>query len=688
MARRNFIIPLTVLTVIIAASIFAQSLPADTTRIDTTLAVDTSAIDTLSDTIITDSALLIDSLAADSLTDAERAQRLFEERREQLAAEQAEKKRLPRLSYFDSAATCFLPARSDLKPLADRSFVQGAGDYLRLHPSFFTVDYLETPGRNTAQPFGLTGSRLNVLLDGQALAPFEHAAEPDGLMDLNDIPTAVNEHVWVVPGPLGVLLGGESAVATLYTRPADRPVDDYSAHSAFLLDKGQLGYSYARARYSKRFTSGRLVDLSVGYRNADGAFFLSDDDAYHYYGKVYSPISGRLSAEVSGRLYNREGNLPVQPDVSGPSVNRDRFDRTVSGGLVWHSAEHTAAYSLVYRHSRNSSDINLPYKLKLNRVSHGVTLARDWTLGSHVFRIETSGDYLHFDDGRLSWERRWASGGLAIVGSTGGWRYGLRAMTRYYEDLDFVPSAAAALTYVSDLWLLTLSGGWVERAPSLYENHLPFSRATLYPFGTLNYAEQGNKDLETERQLTGSATVHFGKTSAFVEASVTGGRIRDGIDWQENPEVIDGNTVRVFRPLNGDVEFIDVSLRPEVSFLGLATLSAGAAYRQIDYQNNPAPAYTPEYQGWAGLELSYHWRQRGVRFLGYGEVVYTGPYDGLFTTGLGEEPIFNAVTSIQLSSFEFHFTFRNVLSTVYQQRESSSFLGRFFTFGLVWNFID
>ncbi|HWR82030.1 MAG TPA: hypothetical protein VN285_01875, partial [Candidatus Deferrimicrobium sp.] len=104
---------------------------------------------------------------------------------------------LPAVSYADSLAVYLLTERLNRRRQIDQSFYHDAGDYFRFTPSFFILEHQVTPLRKTVQPFGLTGDRLNFLIQRNNARPFEHIPEPDGLTDLNDLPTALDHDVYV-----------------------------------------------------------------------------------------------------------------------------------------------------------------------------------------------------------------------------------------------------------------------------------------------------------------------------------------------------------------------------------------------------------------------------------------------------------------------------------------------------------
>lgn len=664
------------------ATVGAQDVP-DSTRVP----IDTigSVADSLRDSLVVPA----DTLGLDTLSDIQKAQIRFEERYRQMQASREEQEtQLAPMRYFDSLVAYFAPGQLDKREVIARSFYHDAGDYFRFAPAHFVIDRQVTPMRKTVAPYTLAGNRLNVMHGRSSLYPFEHSIEPDGLVDMNDVPTALDDRVYVLDGPAGAVFGGDQGIATLLTIP--RFYDDYDAHSAFLVDKGSYGYSYARARYLRRFEDGRDLKFSLGYRNADGPYFRTDDDAYHYTGDFYVPVRGKVALRAQGRLYRRKGPLRIQPDISGTVVNRDRFDRSGDIGLQFNDPDGGGNWQVRYRYRRESSDISGVYLGRFNQTGHGATLAREWMGRDRALQAEVTTDNLSYNEGYESFERNQFGAFVAIADLSDGWRYAVRLGTHWNKDDDVLPAASAMAVRESNLMLLMVSAGYNSREPSLMELHLPMRRSTIYPLGTLNYADRGNDSLSKETQVTASALVRVGSDRANVTLIATGGRIADGIDWVLSNEVIEGNSTRVFSPMNGDIDFATISAEPAITLWDFVRFSAGGAYFFTEYELYPDGnrPYAPDYQGWAGGELHVYWPQRLIHLFAYGEVVYSSAYDGYYDLNLGQDPVFNARLSLQMGKFRFHFIFQNVLNRVYASRENSSFLGRFNSYGFTWEFLN
>ncbi|MBW1720191.1 MAG: hypothetical protein JRJ43_11660 [Deltaproteobacteria bacterium] len=633
-------------------------------------------------TRITDT-LSYDSISEDSLIDNDTTLSSFEERYELF---KKKRERRPGLSYFDSLAAYFTSERLNQRRQVDQSFFHDAGDYFRFDPSFFILEHQVTPMRKTVQPFGLSGDRLNLLVDGYQLEPFEHIPEPDGLTDLNDVPTALDGDIFVLPGPVGQIFGGDKSVATLLTRP--RNTSSYLPECAILADKGSFGYSYVRGRYSKRFVRGREIDMSIGYREAYGPTYNRKDDAYHYYGNFYFPIGETAGLRAWGQLYNRDGNFVVQPGRGGMAALRERFDRIARLSYDFHNSDHTARNEIGYKHLRKGSYLTGVYKSRLNLTGHGAFVLREWISERTIFKTQVDGDYLEYDDGFQNLNR--TSTGLLVSAArlVEGYRWALTVGTRYVEDFDILPSFAGVLFREWSKFFLLFSVGYSERAPSLTELHLPFQKAPVYGSGADGYAECGNSELKKERQLIVNVTVELGSPETNLGLSVTGGKIFDGIDWQNQPITDSVGSYLYFSPANGNIDFVDTRFQPKIRIKDFISFTVGGAYHYLNYDSFEDKAYSPEYQFFSGMELHVYWPQRLLDLYAYGEIVYTGPYDGYNKKGLGQELLANAKLSFGLKDFRFNFVFQNVLSNVYQSREYITFPGRYFYYSLTWSFLN
>ncbi|MEE8576733.1 MAG: TonB-dependent receptor, partial [candidate division Zixibacteria bacterium] len=439
--------------------------------------------------------------------------------------------------------------------------------------------------------------------------------------------------------------------------------------------------------------SGRQVEFSIGYRNSDGAFgkSASGDDAYHYSVNIYRPFKKLWAWEASGRVYNRDGPIMVQPDISNIREQRHRFDRNFRVGVRRHNDDQTASNGLYFRHHRESSNLSGPYSVKLNRKGYSLKATRQVLSGKRMYKAIIEGDYKRFDDQGVTASRHSGKASVSIADLTEGWHYSLRTGVHWVEMHGALPLAALMLTRQSKLALFVISAGYSQRAPSLYEIYLSPRSGTLYNIGANNYSDRGNRSLEPEKQLTGTALMRLGGKRLAAEVTITGGQLRDGIDWI--PEIVDDPGLvksADFVPRNGNVEFADIALRPSLSITDFFRLLAGGSYHWVTYDNFETRPYTPEYQAFAGGEIHLSWPQKQIELYGYSEVTYTGPYVGYFQaqTGLGEDPIINAKASFRMGNFRFHFLWQNVLNRIYQSREDFSYLGRFTSYGFVWDFLN
>jgi hypothetical protein len=587
-----------------------------------------------------------------------------------------------RFSYSDSLAAYYVSPRQNLREDIDRSFYHDAGDYLRSDPSFFVLEPQATPMRKTVQPYGLSGDRLGIVRDGLSIKPFEHVVEPDGLVDMNDLPTALDYTVAAVPGPVGMIFGADHSVASLVTFP--RALDSTNPRSCFLVDKGDYSYSHARGRYAKNFLDGRHVDLSIEYRKSDGVVTGRADDAYHYTGNFLFPLGEKWAVETEGRLYNRDGDYPVFSPVSAARLERYRIDRAAYVTLSRQNENRDGRYLLSYRHLRQGSDLDGLFRLNLDQTGHRLEIGREWLSGSTLWRSGVAGDFLEYN----SWfEKHSRLSGLAyldLARLTRPWGYAATAKVWHVEDFGFLPAVSVLLKRDAEKSFYSFSAGYSERAPHLNELYLPPQNARMYGGDSYDYFENGNSNLISEKMLQGAIELSLGRPDNSVTVTATGGKIWDGIDWL--PRMSDSKLL--FVPGNGDITWSSVSGTGRMRIADFLRLKGGGSFHHSEYELTDQRPYAPEYQTFSGLELHLYWRQKLIDFWAYGELVYVGPYDGFRQDELGDVAVVNVKLSFKMGNFRFHWISQNSLMQEYYPRDYWRVVNYTTYYGFTWDFFD
>ncbi len=646
-----------------------------------TLEIETTLIDTVADT-----ALAIDAASADTSgvhpdSTADFAERLAQYRERQ-------RRRPAYLSWEDSLAAYVMTPRLDQFPFVSSTFWHDAGGYFRGDPSFFIMERQVTPMRTAVSPFGLGGRRLGIVNAGMPFEPFQHNVEPDGLTDMNLLPTASDHHAWTVAGPTGMLFGAPSAVASLVTMPMNPDSD--RAHSSIRGEKGGFSYSWVRGMFVRHFPGGKRIEAGVGYRESEGPSLRRNDDAYDYSGNIYLPFAFNWGLRADGRLVSRDGYLAIRPDQFGASIQRDGFNRQAVLAIDRSSADGAARYEIGYRHLRQGSNLNGAYRGRFNYTGHAGFLSAERIIGgTTMLRARVEGDYLEYDPGGALSLRRGADASMSLLRMTDGWRWSALLGGRYDQDYGFLPRATLLLMNEGEKHLFMASTGYLERAPTLHEVHLPFQVAGIYPSAFGRYADRGNPDLKPERQLVGSLRMELGDLDDAFILHVTGGHIADGIDWLTAARTdAAGGAYLQFRPENTNLGFMNTTLTARLALADYARLRIGGSHHFIDYEDLEQRPYSPEYQFFGGLELHYRWESRLTDFYLYGELVSTGPYDGHVEVEMGQDPVLNVVGSLGLKDFRFFLVWQNMISRAYKVRDLQTLPGRFFYYGIAWQFLD
>jgi hypothetical protein len=599
---------------------------------------------------------------------------------------QSQHPRPPRLATFDSLVTYFASERFNVGKARQRSFYHGAGDYFKFDPAYFVTDYQVTPMRTTVQPFGVGGNRLNLVVNGMEVSPFEHTIQPDGMVDLNDLPTAFDRDIFLLPGAVGLLFGGHQTLATLVTTPGR--LDGNLPQTNLLAEEGSLGWSWVRGRYARRFLSGREAVMSIGYRGADGPIVGRGDDAYHGLADFYFPVGSAWGLQASGQLYDRNGRLVIEPEIGGASVQRDRFDRYGQVVLDRHNKAFDSRLAIGYRHRRQGSFLNGPYQARYNYTGNSGFFRTEKLFGRVLSSAELSVEHLEYDNFRYDFRRTAGDASLTLARLASGLRWALTAGSRFDDEFRFQPRAALVVSRDTDRSLVQVSAGYSERAPSLHEQYLYLHTAEIYGSGADDYADNGNLDLRTERQFTGSLVYEYGSQSSALRLQLTAGRITDGIDWRRSNFESDTADYVVYQPRNADIEFMDVSVSERLQWRQWLNLCGGASLHQVKDDTLDQAYYAPEFQAFSGMELRLPWASRRVDIYGYGELAYVGPYDGYDDRELGGAVVANTKLTLATNNFRFFLVWQNLTGQAYRLRDYHTTRDIFFYYGLTWNFLD
>lgn len=600
------------------------------------------------------------------------------------------KPRAPRFSFFDSVSHQFLSSRLNLRDRITAGIQKNPGDYLRSDPSQIVLTTNLTPVRTTVSPFGLSGDRFSAVVNGSEINPFEHIVQPDGAIDMNDVPRLADDNVYLLPGQAGRFFGGTHGVATLLTRPD--MLADNQAHTAMLVNSGVFGYSNIRGRFHKNFTDGRNILLGIGYRDAEGDYLNTQDDSYHYLASVDWPFTSRWSISGRGNLYSREGAYPLAPgtDSTFQHINRDRFDRNAQIGLNVQNEAGTRRGEFGYTHRRQGSYLSSFYSAKFDEIAHGLYAALEGNRGSFLYRIAATGESEKWEDQNQSKDQVTGSFLASAFTQRSGFNFAFQAGTEYTEDFDMLPTATAMLSREAGKLYFLASIGYSQRAPSQHERFLRYRKVPFNSLEVDTYADSGNPDLHKEKQMVASVLADYGSATSGLQLNLTGGSIGDAIDWKRNVAIdsTGADTTALFSPINHDLTFASASVNLRQRVFKLITLTAGAAKFWYDSDSLSERLYRPEYNIFTGGEFHVHWSQTGVDLFAYGEYVYRGTYEGYVVNDMGDNGVVNTKVSLGIRRFRLFFVTENVFLSDYGDRELNQYFGRETHWGFTWQFTD
>ncbi len=596
----------------------------------------------------------------------------------------------PPLNVLDSAAVYFMNDRLDLSRQIIGGYGHDAGDFLRFTPSNFCIDYQPLPMRKIVSPFGLPGDRLNVIMNNRGLHPIEHLAKPDNHIEFGEIPTAAVQGVFNIEGPLGLVFGGDNATSSLILLPTQP--DSFRAVSGLVVDKGDFGYANTKAVFTERKKSGRFIQAATEYRRTDGISFSYPDSSYHYWVDIAYPLREKLNLKLNGRIFRRRGEFPVRFDKT---FSRNRRDRDLSAALEYLYTPGQKS-SLEFRHQHSESEFSRfgkTYKRDLDILDNSLHLSHEALMGNFKTRAELILTEEEFSNYSLHRKRHRVNLKTAVIhGNSSSAIIGYLGMEKV-GGYDPAPSGTLAFIKSGKVACLSASLGYSTKFPRQYELDLPPVTAAIID-GTINdYYESGNGRLKPERQVVGNLLFAFGENDNDLEISLTGGKIFDGIDW--NQSIIDslGLTLTAFRAENRDIEFANSSIIKKIALGEGLFWTGGGSYRYLSIDGNDNPPYSPDYQAFSSLELHYYLRLLDLHLYGYLETSYVGPYKSYPAYGdtaaeLGADFVTNLKLSFRIKSFRFYYYWQNLFIADYEPRHTYGIRDLLIYYGFTWEFLD
>jgi hypothetical protein len=643
----------------------------------------TQDVDTTDTAISFDSLIPYDSLNIDpdTLTQLQKSELHFQLRQSKFKKEQKEKQEiLPRFSYYDSLLTYFTSERMNLRKHIDRSYYRDAGDYFRSDPSFMVVEYEPSTKRKLVYISGLPQSKIGVVHNGMHLEPYEHLVIPDSKVDFNDIPTALDDRVYILPGLIGTHFGSDHKISTLLTAP--KKLKSFKPETSILHDHGTLGYDFTRGRYSKLFSSGKEVDVSLEYRNADGLFF-NLDDSYQFTGRTVLPLNQTINISASGLFMKKESYLKLFDDFSTEPLKRKRIERQGEIAIEKHNSSHTVKHSLGHRYHKKNSELDSLYKSRIDIYKYDLFYNFEGAKNNKFYKFEIDGSYEKFHEEFVRFKRYSANFKFNLFRVKQKLSWVVSAGFSTVEDYRILPKFALTMKHETSKNLILLSFGASQRAPTLSELFLP-EKATFGLVNGYNVVNSGNENLLKEKLLTGNILIEIGNPDKSISLSSTGGSIKDAIEWRSS---ISSDT-NYYQPLNEDVDFFVSKVEVKSQLAEWLNFKAGSAYNYVEYATPKDIPYAPKYQVYTSAELNYYWSQKFMNLNAFGEFVYSDKYLGRFGGEFGNEIIFNAKLSFSIKRFRFHYVFQNIAGTEYNSYEGITIPGRYSYYGITWNFID
>jgi hypothetical protein len=597
----------------------------------------------------------------------------------------------PPVRLGDSTAYYFSREHIEFNINHNDLYPRNAAGFLVHDASYYAVTYFETPLRTTVFPFGLKSENVSVQSGSSELSPYDRTIPADGSIDFDDIATGDVISATVIEGPLSAYESPGGGLALLRLEPYPIPPD--TARSEVTVERGQYGYAYTRARFARMFSKKFGATFSTDYRKGQGALSAyngtnRDDDSYNIRTRFYRKFGRRTSFNMHINAYRRTGTFPVDPADGADIFHRFRRDNEF---LVTWSRQQWLGGQLDGRFDYQSSLTDY----KSGSTSFYRTLRPKWYRGDLSYlKVKTGGLYqftLHA--ARANYQingitaRRTEGYGMAsgFIDRFGGRLFFFgRYLGAQKEHSGFEGAAGMARSIGPNTKILA-SAGYIRRWPDLADRYAPEREAPLGgPFAS--YTERGTPGLKSEKKLTADFTVLYTGSRYSLSASGNGGIITDGIyyDW-----TYPGDSALSVFPANDQIKFIDLNLRCRIDNLGplFADLSATGRKLQSDRYGSRSP-YAPRWQTYAQVGVRHFVDKYKVNLRLFGDITWAEEPLSYRLEGLGNDPMLGGGVNASLKAFTFYFMFHDVASRITYVPEGYGVLGRYYSWGFNWKFLN
>ena len=576
---------------------------------------------------------------------------------------------------------------------AARAPFHDAGDFLRGEPMWFGVDYLPTPYRHVLAPAGLWGIRSGVVIDGRSVAPLDHVAEPDGQIDMNDLPSAWYESIATVYGPLGSFLGAtgashascaSGAVGTLIAESVT-PDKAGPAQSRLEIQKGAYGYANTKGMVAESLSAGYAYAATLEYRKIEPIVY-PNDDSYHQRWRVTGPVGRRARITGEWRLYKRDAAFIWRPTGAAQYFDRSRYRSDARAEMAWALDSSTTA-RVSYSHLGDNAKLrSSQYGRAIETTNDGAHVSLDAVRGSAIYRFYADGASESFRTGAVENSRHSGAFGVRGMKSSDSSKTNMFAEAGgvYTGGYFVIPRALAGIVTKKKEMSFAASIGVTPVFPRQYELDLPARVVAPNP-GPDYLAERGAEYLRPERHYTAAAQFGVGAEDNDLRLALTGGRIVNAVVWRSFSEPTGGQNTR---PINETVSYMTLGVTKNIRLAPWFHVRLAGVRFWRSYDSTATPRYSPRWNVFASGHMERHISAVGVTMSGFARAGMADRYLTADGTELGLKPFVDASLSARIKGFAFHYVFENVLDRIYAEREQYNHLGRYTWYWFTWDFLD
>jgi hypothetical protein len=530
---------------------------------------------------------------------------------------------------------------------------------------------------------------LSILVDGIPFQQQDLDFPQRGYLDLNTVLLSNISGMRLLPAGVANMSGDDRGILMLDVDTKDFRGDH--PYSRATTDRGPHGSYRTQVELGRRLTSRSRLYFTVELKKSDGYQINSDYDGMSLWGKTSFELSRDISLQLAAHQYKTKMGIPFFPDANYRDARKNLNHWGINGTVLIRESPRTNLNLCLAYDKQNQEIKSKGYGFEVKGIDEKVALAATQTLEKERNGVEIEGHLQREVFSTISSKGAVHSGHVSVADV-----YQLRPDVSVLlstklakeEGLDAGVSALGGISYVVSEYLSLFSTlGTFDGCPTSMDRYWPLSRFALKDT-SIDYQEEGNSSLKSQRSLTLDLGMKLGKGNAQLSAYAFGSKIHDLILWSNTDTTLHYG---YFKPINTRANIWGANVDFKVKLWNHLSSYLSYSYKRgEDSSRNLRLPRSPEHSlfSYVQFETEFLQREMGLKLRLEGRALserFMDEYEQDPESAVG---ILNVKITVRFLDFHFHYTIRNITERKYRLMDSSHMPERTHWWGFYWDFYD